>query len=741
MQQSSLRRLLTGFTLTLLLGSLSPVRAAPEDFPEPPELEPAVHFWVRIYTEVGTNAGFLHDDENLAVVYDTLQFGPDSSPRSREQQVDAGRTRIAAALKRIAASPADAVLSPDDQHIKDLWGDAATPERLREAADHVRFQLGQADRFRQGLLRSGQWQVHIEEVLTNLGLPAELGVLPHVESSFNPAAYSKVGAAGLWQFMRSTGRRYMRIDSAVDDRMDPFRATEAAGQLLSYNHRLLGTWPLALTAYNHGAEGMRRAKEQVGSDDIVQILHNYHSPTFGFASRNFYVSFLAALTVDRNPQQYFGPIARYPEAKFQEVPLPAYVGISALERAVGIDAEALRDLNPALLPDVWKGRRRVPKDYLLRLPLTGTRWTSAMLAQSLRPGEMVAQAPETERRKVHAGETLARIAAEYGLSAAQLARANGMSVHAHLKPGRFVRVPVSQVSEAALAARSTSSSTPQLAATTSAPRASAPVVSAPVESSSGASAPASAATSATASAAASAPSGQQPVAPPAQLAATESVATSVSASASTAEEATDGAVTAAQAKTESAVDAQAVENAGPKPEPVSKSEAEAAGPALGPSAPPVENTDPTDYSVKRDGSVVVASGETLGHFAKWLRVKPEHLRQLNHLHKGHQVALGNRVKLDFARVSREQFEDKRREYHRQVQAAYFATHRISGTQVYISRAGDSIWSLVRRFDNLPPWLLIQYNPDVRFDELHPDTQITVPLVDDLTAAPGAKGAQ
>ena len=198
-----------------------------------------------------------------------------------------------------------------------MWGDAYTPARVLSAVEDMRFQLGQSDRFREGLVRSGLWQAHIEQTLADLGLPPELGVLPHVESSFNAAAYSKAGAAGMWQFMRSTGRRYMRIDSAVDDRMDPFRSTEAAAQLLSFNYRLLGTWPLALTAYNHGAEGMRRAKEQVGTDDIVMVVRNYHSPSFGFASRNYYVSFLAALTVDKNPEKYFGPIKREPEAKFQ----------------------------------------------------------------------------------------------------------------------------------------------------------------------------------------------------------------------------------------------------------------------------------------------------------------------------------------------------------------------------------------------------------------------------------------
>jgi membrane-bound lytic murein transglycosylase D len=202
----------------------------------------------------------------------------------------------------------------------------------------------------------------------------------------------------------------------------------------------------------------------------------------------------------------------------------------------------------------------------------------------------------------------------------------------------------------------------------------------------------------------------------------------VSISKSPGEDSPDGAVSAAQAQDESKVDASAVVDSGPRPEPVSKSQAEAVGPALGPSAPPVENTDPTDYSVRPDGSVVVAAGETLEQYARWLRVRVAHLRQLNHQRKGRQVALGHHVKLDFARVSREQFEHRRREYHRQIQAAYFATHRISGTQVYISRSGDSLWGLTRRFDDIPEWLLMQYNPDVRFDELQPRTQITVPLI-------------
>ena len=239
---------LGALALLSALGALAPARAADSPMPRPAELERDVQFWIRIYTEFDTNSGVLHDQYNLGVVYKALHFAPDTPPRERQREVDDAREALTAALRRIADS-ADAPLSPEDQQIKDLWGAEATPARLRTAIEDIRFQLGQSDRFRAGLVRSGAWETHIAETLANLGLPPELAVLPHVESSFNPSAYSKVGAAGLWQFMRSTGRRFMRIDSAVDDRLDPFRVHRGRGaaarlqlpparQLAAGDHRL-----------------------------------------------------------------------------------------------------------------------------------------------------------------------------------------------------------------------------------------------------------------------------------------------------------------------------------------------------------------------------------------------------------------------------------------------------------------------------------------------------------------------
>ena len=643
------------------------VLASEGAMPRPAALEPDVQFWIRVYTQIDTNAGFLHDQYNLGTVYDTLHFAPEASQSAREHEVDEHRERIAAALRRIAAA-GDAPLSEEDQRIRDMWG-TASPARLREAVDDIRFQLGQADRFRAGLVRAGAWETHIAETLANRGLPAELAVLPHVESSFNPAAYSKVGAAGLWQFMRSTGRRYMRIDRSVDDRLDPFRSTEAAAQLLGYNYRVLGTWPLAITAYNHGTAGMLRAKETLGTEDIVTIVRHYNSRTFGFASRNFYVSFLAALDIDHNPDKYFGSVQKQNEAKFQVVPVPGYVQMATLERVLNVRGDELRALNPALLRPVWDGQLRVPRDYRLRLPDEAGQWTTELIAQQLNPHELYAGQPQPKRYKVQPGDTLARLAERYGVPIDTLARMNRLRLSAALRVGRTIELPEGATVQVASAA---------------------------------APAPAAGRAAGTAGTAAGTPD--------------------------------LGAIPAAVAQRESAEDAAAVATitvVASRGQPVSAAQAEALSPALGPGADIQQSADPTDYSVRGDDSIRVAAEETLGHFADWLGVSAQHLRDLNHMSIKKPVLVGHRLKLDFHKVSHDVFEQHRREYHQQLQAAYFAAHRISGTEIYIARPGDSLWTVTKRAKLLPEWLLVQYNPDVDFSDLRAGVQIVIPRVEEV----------
>ncbi|HEY8507146.1 MAG TPA: LysM peptidoglycan-binding domain-containing protein, partial [Steroidobacteraceae bacterium] len=668
------------------------------------------------------------------VVYETLRFDPDTEPRERQKRVDAHRDRIAAALRRIATTPGK--LSPEDQRIRDLWGEEGTPARLLDAANGIRFQLGQADRFREGLIRSGAWEAHIAETFANKGLPPELAVLPHVESSFNPSAYSKVGAAGLWQFMRSTGRRYLRIDASVDDRLDPFRSTEAAAQLLAYNYRVLGTWPLALTAYNHGAAGMRRAKEAMGTDDIVKIVRHYKSRTFGFASRNFYVSFLAALEIDRNAEKYFGPIERAKEVRYQEVELPFYAPIAALERVTKVQRDVLRSLNPALRPAVWSGQRHVPKGYRLRLPAGGERWTPELLAQRLEPQEQLAGQPEPGTYRVRPGDTLSQIALEYRTTVSALAELNGISPRSTLRVGQRLIVPESQP-------RTVVASAP---ATPKAPNTETPAAAEPgavyVVRRGDALSEIAKKTGVSEAQLLKLNKIRNPnfifegqqllLAPPAEPAADAGVRVAK------AETAETGGVPAAVAQRESAEDEAAVAKAQPaeRAEPVSAEQAEALSPALGPAIETPQTADATDYSVASDNTIVVVAAETLGHYAEWLGIRASRLRQINNMTYGTPVVIGRRLKLEFTRTTPQEFEERRREYHRTLQASYFAANRIVGTEVYIARRGDSLWSVTQRYRGLPIWLLQQYNPDVDLSEMRAGTAIVVPRVEQVEVGGG-----
>jgi membrane-bound lytic murein transglycosylase D len=624
--------------------------AEPVDpFARPAELEADVRFWIRVYTEVTTDQGLLHDDWNLALVYEVLRFDPADSPAQRERRVQEAKARYTSLLKRFAAGSTDN-LTPHETRILHAFGAAAGPRDFRDAIERIRFQLGQADRFHEGLIRAAAWEKHIARTLTQHGVPAEIAALPHVESSFNLAAYSKAGAAGLWQFMPSTARRFMRVDGVVDQRLDPYSATEAAANLMLYNYHLLGTWPLAVTAYNHGPGGLRRAQEELGTSDIAVIVKRYQGKTFGFASRNFYVAFLAALEVDRHAERYFGPITRLPDTDSTPVELPDYVPVDALARAFKVDMGALRVLNPALRPPIWSGSRLVPRGYMLRLPGTPPQTEIAAAWERLPPAQRYLAQRNDGSHKVRRGETLAGIAAVSGVSLPRLLAANGWNAAHAVARGESVRIPL----------------------------------------------PASRAESAV---------GAAPGAPPAVAALPPEAAV--------------------EALPE--LEVMAERYVRPPAEPVSQRQTDSA--ALLPAAAPTGSSDPTDYSVAADGTVIVQAAETLGHYADWSGIGSQALRALNKLHKNAMVTLGRKVKLDLSRVSAEQFATARREYHRRLQEEYFAGHRIAGTETYAVKRGDSLWIIAQQHADLPVWLVAQYNPDVDFNDVRPGTAVTLPRVE------------
>ena len=163
--------------LALLLAPLlyGRAHAAPgtDPFAHPPELEPDVRFWIRVYTEVTTDQGLIHDDWNLKLVYEVLRFDPDSSPAQRERRVAEAKTRYAILLRRFAAGDTEN-LTPHERRILHAFGEKATARDYLDAIDRIRFQLGQADRFHEGLIRAAAWETHIASVLNRHGVPEEI---------------------------------------------------------------------------------------------------------------------------------------------------------------------------------------------------------------------------------------------------------------------------------------------------------------------------------------------------------------------------------------------------------------------------------------------------------------------------------------------------------------------------------------------------------------------------------------
>jgi membrane-bound lytic murein transglycosylase D len=639
-----------------------------DPFVHPPALERDIRFWIRVYTEVTTDQGLLHDDWNLGLVYEVLRFDPASSPQQRERRVHEAKARYAALLRRFADGETDD-LTAHERRILHAFGDKATPSDFRSAIERIRFQLGQADRFREGLIRAAVWEKQIARTLSQHGVPPEIAALPHVESSFNVAAYSKVGAAGLWQFMPTTARRYMRVDSIVDERLDPYSATAAAANLMLYNYRLVGTWPLAVTAYNHGPGGLRRAQDELGTSDIAVIVKRYQGTTFGFASRNFYVAFLAALEVDRNADKYFGPITRLPDTESTPVELPDYVSVDALAKAFKVDMGALRVLNPALRPPIWNGSRLVPRGYKLRLPGTPPESEIAAGWARLPSNQRYLAQKNDGSHRLRRGETLAGVAAASGVSLARLLAANGWTSQHAAARGDLVRIPV-PASRAEMAG-----GPPALAAVSPGPSEVPPNPSG-------------------LSAAAALPAPLADAVPP----------------------------PAASAPSPAEVKA-----ARPPSEPVSQRQTSNKDSLL-PVASPTGNSDTTNYEVGADNTVIVQAAETLGHFADWARVDSQVLRRLNKLHKNAVVTQGAKLKLDFSRVAAAQFVEARREYHRSLQETYFTGHRIAATENYTVKRGDSLWTIVQQHADVPLWLVAQYNPDVNFKDIRPGTILTLPQV-------------
>jgi membrane-bound lytic murein transglycosylase D len=443
-------------------------------FPHLQVLKPNVTFWTRIFAEISEYQSVIHSAEYPDKILAVTDFRDEASTydlaRVRSLQNQAEKTeklrydRLLRQVHELRNTPE--AMSDEQRRVYDLYAGIDDPQRYRKAADSLRAQRGLKERTQRALEISGKYLPAMEAIFESEGLPTRLTRLPIVESSFNVEAYSKVGAAGMWQFMPSSAKMYMRLNEVVDDRADPWFSSEAAAKHLKDDYDVLGQWPLAVTAYNHGRGGVAKGLKLVGGNDLGDLIQRYQSKNFGFASRNFYAEFLAASDVERNYRTHFGEMQRKQPLRFDTATTQDYVRYSTLRQLAGIDEDSFLKLNPAYRPDVLDGKLYVPPGHLIRVPAGSAeafRTAYANLGESELHNK---QRVYYVQHRVAKGDNLGRIARRYGVSLAAVRSVNG-SLGKKLRIGQIVRVPPQGASPATLVAagKKTESAAVDIAAT------------------------------------------------------------------------------------------------------------------------------------------------------------------------------------------------------------------------------------------------------------------------------------
>lgn len=297
-------------------------QAETEPFARPATIEPQINFWVDVFTAYSYRDFVLVDRDDPYKIYQVYHLPGEGCPnRSDIDWVNSYlKTKYSDILMRLASGREP--VGSDERRVAAMYkGRSLAAYSL--AADNLRVQEGLKERFREGLLRSKYYRPTMEKIFKTAGLPVELVTLAQVESGFQRGVRSSAGAVGIWQFTRATGKQFMTIRGRRDDRLNPTRETEAAAKLLRSNYETLGDWPLAITAYNYGTGGTAKAASECGSD-YCKMVKTYNGPHFGYAVKNYYAEFLAALQVHKYEDKYFPGIENEPA--IVPPPMPANSG-------------------------------------------------------------------------------------------------------------------------------------------------------------------------------------------------------------------------------------------------------------------------------------------------------------------------------------------------------------------------------------------------------------------------------
>lgn len=654
-----IKRGLVLFSLVIFLSIGNTVAAENGDelFPVYESIKPNIEFWKKVYSECTTSQVIIHDKRHLSLIYEIINIKGKDEPGAQKYNkniVDKKKEHYSDMLKRLASG--HKASSEEEKRIHGLFSENNLKHLLKEAHDNVRAQLGQKDRFMAGVIRSGSYIDEIKQILKSHAMPEDLAYLPHVESSFDYQAYSKAGAAGIWQFTNATGKRFLKIDYAVDERRDPILATHAAAKFLKENYKTLGSWPVALTAYNHGPQGMQRAVKEQGNYE--KIFNNYNSRSFGFASRNFYAEFLAAREVAKNHRKYFGELNFDRPIKRINLEAPGNIDIEDLARHFNLSVRVLRGLNPAFREPIYLNQKYIPKGCTIHLPPDSV--SKEMQASLKIPAQLLKGSQKPSHfYQVKKGDTANKIARKHNVRLQDLINANQLNSRAAIYIGQNLRIPVAGEKIAAASVKKE------------------PVLK------------------------------QEPV--------KKSSDTGKSVSPSSAGKADTPILPGIEGAEIVAL-----------PPPDSIEETVLINPAI----------VTGDFNVKKVmlvngksvGTIQVEPEESLGRYASWLQTSSQNIRTLNGFSASANIRVGQKIKIPLNNVSKETFEEKRYEYHKELEEDFFASYKVDRTDEYIIRGGDNLWSLCKEKFEIPFWLLKKYNPETDFSRLASRQKLIVPVV-------------
>jgi len=350
-----------------LLTSLLLKNSECEDFPIPQNYHLWINLWIKILSKYNSNEIIFFDrrcPEAIIAVAEINNNFKELISLTNNKDNDAFEY-----FMRMKSNKGYIKYIEDPKNLKTFYEKCGYFNLENLNISNFIYQRGARDKIKYGIIRSGLYKEIIQSILKEQGLPTDLYLLPLIESSYWHYAHSKAGALGIWQFLKSTGKIYgLEINNYVDERIDIIKSTKAAAKLLRVSYDVLGRWDLAITAYNYGLKGMVKAVNTTKTKDLEIILKKYKNKRFRYASKNFYLEFLAIKFIISDLKKYFPEIEPFPGISLEKIKIERDIPINNLIKELEIDAQVFKIYNPAYKEAAFKKNMILKRGLELYLP-------------------------------------------------------------------------------------------------------------------------------------------------------------------------------------------------------------------------------------------------------------------------------------------------------------------------------------------------------------------------------------